>query len=359
MPGLIHIIGDSHSSVFTGLHGVCGTIDEWHAQALPGFRVWHLGQYLAHSVATKKHEVQAHIRRCLRDVGPNDRVAFYFGEIDCRNHVAKHARNDDEIDLIAKGLAVSYVKRVRSLTRGRKVAFVTLPPPTEAQHGNMQLPTVGTFAQRARAVGMFNMAVHATARSVRADVIDIHETLATPAGEPNPAYFADGVHADPRALPLFLREFIRIKWLRRASFALVAAESLAMVQPCVDGREMLPGRLDDPRAARRILIERAALVCKAHGAKRIAIWGAGRHTQAMGLEAFRARGLRVVAILDDAKQPRGASMCGVPVVQSRVAPRVDAVVISSDAHEAILMERAAAVFRGTKTLIVPIYSWQS
>ncbi len=355
----IHIIGDSHSSVFTGLHGVCGTIREHCAQAVPGFRVWHLGQYLAHSVGLKEHAVHKDIRWCMEHIDAGERVVFFFGEIDCRNHVARHARADKRIEDVAAETARAYVKRAKSLTPRRRLGFIAIPPPTVVQHGNTLLPTVGTFAQRARAVRAFNLALHAAASLVNADVIDIHDDLATSQGEPSPAYFADGVHADPRALPLFVREFSRARWLRPSSPAVHAALALSLVPPSIGGREMLPGRLDEPRAARRILIERAALICKAAAAKRIAIWGAGRHTQAMGMGVFRELGMRVVAILDDRPSPEVHSIHGVPVVLPARAPRmIDAVIASSDAHEGLIIERARAHFAGQRTVVVPIYSWQ-
>lgn len=358
MAQTIHIIGDSHSSIFTGLHGVCGTFREFHAQALPGFRVWHLGQYLAHSVGSASHEVHTHIRQCLRCMARPDRLAFVFGEIDCRNHVVRHAACDADVPSVAAAVAERYVKRAVKLAGARSVAFVTVPPPTVTQHGNQQLPTVGSFDQRRTAVSAFNAALRATAVPLGARVIDVHDALSTTNGEPNPVYFADGVHADPRALPVFLDEFRRIRWLKRSDLACAVAQVLAMVAPPSHSGTMLPGRLDDPCNARKVLIDRAALICKAFGARRIAIWGAGKHTEAMGVRTFEDLGLKVVAIIDDNARPDGRKLHGVAVVPPSDLPRaVQAVVVSSDAHEQVIMERARARFHGTRTLLVPIYSW--
>ncbi|MFO0832285.1 MAG: hypothetical protein U0637_10660 [Phycisphaerales bacterium] len=356
-PPPIHVIGDSHSSVFTGLHGVCGTCTEFHQQALPGFDVWHLGQYLAYSVGSPRHQVHQHIRACLRRAGPGP-VAFFFGEIDCRNHVVKHAATLPAIRRTAAQVAAAYARRCRTLAPSRAIAFVTIPPPTVTQHGNTQLPTVGSFTQRRAAVDAFNHALRAAARSVNAPVVDVHDALADRRGTPNPAYFADGVHADPRALPLFLREFVRLGWIDPASATIPVADALALVPPPPTSNAMLPGRLDDPRAARRILIERAALLCRAGGARRIALWGAGRHTRAMGTDAFTALGLRVVTILDDNAAP-GDAISGVPVQRpGDFRGRVDAVVVSSDAHEHTLLRRAREHLAPVRTRIVPIYAWQ-
>ncbi len=359
MAQTIHIIGDSHSSIFTGLHGVCGTYNQFHAQALPSFQVWHLGQYLAHSVGSTSHEVHTHIRRCLKRIPGTDRVVFFFGEIDCRNHVVRHTQNDHEVAPVAAVVAEKYVKRACKLAGARRVAFVAVPPATVSQHGNQLLPTVGTFDQRRVAVNAFNAALRATAAMLGAHVIDVHDALATPHGHPSPAYFADGVHADPRALPVFVEAMQRIRWLKRSDPACAVAKALSMVPPSADATTMLPGRLDDPRNARRTLIERAALICKASGARRIAIWGAGKHTEAMGIHAFEDIGIKVAAIIDDNARPGRRTLHGVPVLPPDSLPRsIHAVVASSDAHEQTILERARATFQGTGTLVVPIYTWQ-
>lgn len=355
----IHVIGDSHSSIFTGLHGVCGKVGEFCTHALPGFRVWHLGEYLAHSVGSKQHAVHARVKHCIAHARPTDPIAFVFGEIDCRNHVVKHAPTDDALESVARDVARRYVEQVGVLVRNRRIAFVALPPATVTAHANAMYPSVGTFAQRARAVRSFNHSLHEHASQMKAAVIDVHDRLATTTGEPNPAYFADGVHADPRALPLFLRECVRLRWLRATSPAIAAGNALSHVRPPTANAVFLPGRLDDERAARRILIERAALVCRARGATRIAIWGAGNHTRSMGLDVFRSVGLRVVAILDDHPPEKEPLLYGVPVRRPADAPRgIDAVVVSSDAHEAVILARALEHFKGKKTLVVPIYAWQ-
>lgn len=99
------------------------------------------------------------------------------------------------------------------------------------------------------------------------------------------------------------------------------------------------------------LIDAVALRCAAAGRRRIALYGAGRHTAAFVRQPWSWRGLTVVAILDD--RPAVASMSGVPVVRpSELAEPVDAVVVSSDAFEGAIAAAAEATFlpRG-----IPVY----
>jgi hypothetical protein len=352
---MIHVIGDSHVSVFTGLHGVCPRYDEARSQAMPGFRVWHVGAYLAFSVSRAGHEARRRVRACLAHAPAGARLLMCFGEIDCRNHVVKRAAGDRRISGVAAGVARAYVRAAARLARGRDLAFMDVPPPTVAQHGNTIQPTQGTFAQRRRAVEAFNRAMKREARAVGARVVSAGDELATREGEPNPAYFADGVHVDPRALPVLLAALAKAGWAITDPTTHVAAASLAAVPP--PPTLSLPGGLNDAGAARAVLLELALSRCRALGATSIAILGAGKHTRELPMEAVARAGLSVAAILDD--EPRVDHLGGVPVRRlDRGLRGFGAVLVSSDAHEQRLMERAHAVL-GRAMPVVPIYSWRT
>lgn len=115
------------------------------------------------------------------------------------------------------------------------------------------------------------------------------------------------------------------------------------------------------RAAMRArLIEAVAERCAAEGFRNIALFGAGQHTRRMIREPWASKGVRVACVFDDA--PKVSEIEGVPVLcppapiqapevrTSRtqaaraVLPAFDAVVVSSDAHERVLSERARRVF---------------
>jgi predicted SAM-dependent methyltransferase len=106
----------------------------------------------------------------------------------------------------------------------------------------------------------------------------------------------------------------------------------------------------DPAAGlKRRLVELTADLCAARGYRRIALYGAGQHTAPIVREPWLARGVLVVAILDDA--PRVESISGVRVcTPSHLRERVDAIVVSSDAHEQVIASRAAAAFPSTPVL---------
>ncbi len=78
------------------------------------------------------------------------------------------------------------------------------------------------------------------------------------------------------------------------------------------------------------------------GIRRLMLFGAGAHTDWL-LADFRWRALDLVAIIDDDQRLWGTRVLGIPVVSIRDAANiaVDAVLISSDAHEDHLARRAA------------------
>ncbi len=88
------------------------------------------------------------------------------------------------------------------------------------------------------------------------------------------------------------------------------------------------------------LVERAALRCAARGDRRIAVYGAGRHTVRHGLAPFSAGGLEVVAVLDDRAS---GEIDGVAVrAPSEFHEPIDAIVVSSDSSEEALLGAASA-----------------
>ncbi len=102
---------------------------------------------------------------------------------------------------------------------------------------------------------------------------------------------------------------------------------------------------------RECLWRQAAQRCVDAGARRVALFGAGAHAEAMLDAGWPNRpDLEVAAILDDA--PKRAEIRGLPVRTPRECPRgVEAIVIASDTHEDAL---AASALRCAATKNLPI-----
>ncbi|MBZ0271951.1 glycosyltransferase [bacterium] len=98
---------------------------------------------------------------------------------------------------------------------------------------------------------------------------------------------------------------------------------------------------DFARRIRRRLVRLAA-----GGARRIALFGAGRHTLRL-LGSVDISGVRIVAILDEDDAVCGTSVLGIPVVALAQANAldIDTIVVSSDTYEATMLPRARAAAR--------------
>lgn len=105
----------------------------------------------------------------------------------------------------------------------------------------------------------------------------------------------------------------------------------------------------------RAMVERAVDVCVRAGARRIGVFGAGRHTR-RHLSAFGRAGELWVVVLDDDPDTIGEHLSGRAVAPACAAAElgIDTVVLSSDAHEAALWN-AAEQFRLQGMRVVPVY----
>lgn len=105
------------------------------------------------------------------------------------------------------------------------------------------------------------------------------------------------------------------------------------------------------------LVRSVARRLSERGLKRVALFGAGRHTRRFLVEPWRGEGVSVVAVLDD--RPSATSLEGLPVCRpEEFGLPVEAVVVSSDAHESGMMERMGEVraVEGSVLSGVPVFT---
>jgi 2-polyprenyl-3-methyl-5-hydroxy-6-metoxy-1,4-benzoquinol methylase len=102
------------------------------------------------------------------------------------------------------------------------------------------------------------------------------------------------------------------------------------------------------------MVNRVAQECAARGWRRVALFGAGRHTRLFIRQPWGWHGVRIVGVIDDA--PTADRIAGVPVVRPEdFTEHVDAVVVSSDTYEGAIAARAAEVFGPRAVPVVRIY----
>jgi hypothetical protein len=179
----------------------------------------------------------------------------------------------------------------------------------------------------------------------RADLCQRHEHFLR-AGAPAPVYWVESAagHAEQDCLTFIARS--------RAAFPGAAPVNepglldRAVFERGYTGRAEAVyaakhGRTDE-EPSRRVV--RALRACADGGHRRVALYGAGQHTHRAG-EALRAPPVDVVAIIDDDPARIGGRLWNYPVVSrdEAVGLALDAVVLSSDAMEPVLLGRASVL----------------
>lgn len=95
--------------------------------------------------------------------------------------------------------------------------------------------------------------------------------------------------------------------------------------------------------------------CRSAGYRRVALYGAGRHTRGLG-PVLMEPPVSIACIIDDDEGLQGRSLWNYPIVSRREALRLrpDAVVLSSNSIEPVLWERSG-VFREAGIPVVRMY----
>ena len=350
--GAVHVVGDSHVGFLRGTSAMTPVWPDASDNYIPGINVYRAGSHLAYSITRAKHPGRLAFKRVLQQLPKGDPVLLVYGEIDCRFQIAKQAQQQNRsIAAVAEEVAEQYVAAAARLCGARPLAFLASCP-AMSENPIWKGMYVGTLAQRARAVKAFNRALHAAANERGLPVIDITRKLGH-SPRALEGWYSDRVHLAPKAAPLVIDRLAELGWL--ADAATTRAVAVALGKLPLLPMPMPPG-LETPEQGTAALVDRAALECLALGARRIAIFGAGKHTQRIGLKGFAKRGLKVTAILDD--HPAGDRMLGVPLLKPTAARGMfDAVVVSSDAHERALADRARRA-AGKNVPVVCLYEWK-
>ncbi|MBX3351428.1 MAG: FkbM family methyltransferase [Phycisphaeraceae bacterium] len=129
-------------------------------------------------------------------------------------------------------------------------------------------------------------------------------------------------------------------WVRR--------DALCEVKP--------PEFLDDERLYWQNRVRRALDLCKREGLTRVALYGAGQHTRALG-DVLMSPAASVVCVIDDALGASGESLWGFPIVtrQRAMDMGLDAVILSANSHEPALW-KASEPLRASGVRVIRLYS---
>lgn len=106
-------------------------------------------------------------------------------------------------------------------------------------------------------------------------------------------------------------------------------------------------------AARRELLK-----CASQGLRRVALYGAGTHTRALG-EVLMEPDVEIAAIIDDDARRHGSRLWGYPIIspEEALGMNLDAIILSANSVEDLLWERTAR-HREAGIRVVRLYGGQ-
>ena len=222
-PPIIHCIGDSHTSFFSGVDRIQPSWPATSCDQLPWFKTHHIGPALAYNLTKSGTTSQG--RESLFEViasqaSPGDYILLSFGEIDCRVHLVKQAHKKTvPLEAAVDACLDEYFKVVREIMAlGYKVIVYNITPPrfskkhrgVDYEKSEAELVAVGTWEQRQKAATLFNAGAKHRCETSRAKFLETTHHLIDKRGRLMPFFLMDNVHLAQRAMPATLVELALI-----------------------------------------------------------------------------------------------------------------------------------------------------
>lgn len=213
---MIHCIGDSHVSLFSGEDAIQPVWPAVSRDHLANFKTYHIGAALAFNLSREGTQTQGREKLfeiLSTDVPDGATVLLSFGEIDCRAHLTKQAeKSNTPIPDVVDACLDEYFKVVGEIAAlGYRVvvynAVLSRPRVRGARRANdAAYTTHGTREERSEAIRIFNAG--AKKRCVDSGVLFLENVphLADRDGTISTWYFFDSIHLSQRAVPVTLRE---------------------------------------------------------------------------------------------------------------------------------------------------------
>lgn len=164
-------------------------------------KIHHLGAVTMHRVG---RDGISFFDFAARGVGPQDDLAFVFGEIDIRVHIgAQRDKNFRDPDEMISDLSKNYItvlNEVQDAFPESRIYVMSSVPPAGLNYPNFDqsLPRNGNDAERANWAKELNSSLKYLSQSSRLIYVDQHSPFCDDDGLLDLAVSGDGVHIDMR-----------------------------------------------------------------------------------------------------------------------------------------------------------------
>jgi hypothetical protein len=219
---MIHCIGDSHVSVFSGIDKIT---DGWPSvgDCLPGYHSYRTGPHLAYSVGDPDHVAYRTLRHILNQLPSDDTILLSYGEVDCRVHVVKQAEAQNKsLQDIVNNIVWRYSNAILSVRETHSKVIVYAPvascncnhPDAKVCEEN-EYPHIGPPELRNFATKAFSKALIDKFENTDIGVLSIFDQLSDDNLKTIDSFYMDSVHLSQKAMPLLqnaIQELVTTKW---------------------------------------------------------------------------------------------------------------------------------------------------
>jgi hypothetical protein len=211
---LIHCIGDSHVSLFSGYDKIQAAWPD-SQDRFSFFRNHRIGAVLAYNLIKPDSTSRGRERlfeKLDNAIPPESHVMLCFGEIDCRAHLLRQVeRQQRPIESIVNDCLDRYFQvGLEVARRGHRLMFYNAPPSSRKRNKMKEFPTVGTCRERNHVTRLFNEGLKARADSEGFLFLANFDDLVTRSGLSPRSIFFDKIHLAQRAMVPTLRNLAKL-----------------------------------------------------------------------------------------------------------------------------------------------------
>ncbi len=212
---VIHCIGDSHCSFFSGCNKIQPKWPQESEQKIQFFKVYRLGAVLAYNLCKlgTRMKGRENLLSILNNViPPKSKVLLCFGEIDCRAHILVQAslqrKSYKEVTDICVDRYFSVIKEVQE--KGFEVIVWNVIPSAPVNTiGNREYPVYGTCYERNMVTKYFNECLERKLDKEDIHFINIFDHLVSEDGITKQHCLYDTVHLAQNAMPFVFDELAK------------------------------------------------------------------------------------------------------------------------------------------------------
>lgn len=211
--GIIHCIGDSHASFFSGYDEIQPQFPDQSRNLYPFFRSYRLGAVLAYNLVNLNTREQGRekLLDLISSLDTGAAVLLCFGEIDCRCHLLKQADIQNQpLEAVVGNCVKNYFSAVDELIE-RKFKVLVWGVIPSARSSNEDYPTYGSMEQRNECTAQFNRQLKEECLKRGIAFISIFDNLINGQKETKLEYYFDTIHLGQVARYMVLKEFKKNK----------------------------------------------------------------------------------------------------------------------------------------------------